>query len=77
MGWSAIFFGLRRPGLAFAEVIVLWLSIVATMIVFHGVVHSAAWLLLPYLGWVSFASVLNFSIWRRNRSPRLRAVNTT
>jgi tryptophan-rich sensory protein len=77
MSWSALFFGLRRPDLAFADIILLWLSIVATITVFHGVVHFAAWLLLPYLGWVSFASVLNFSIWRRNRLLRLRAIHTT
>jgi tryptophan-rich sensory protein len=65
-GWSAVFFGLKRPGWAFLEVVGLWLSIAATMVVFHPINPVAAYLLIPYLGWVSFAAVLNFSIWRRN-----------
>ena len=67
--WSAIFFGLRRIDLAFAEVIALWLSIVATMVAFYPVHAGAAWLLVPYLCWVTFAAVLNFAVWRLNRSP--------
>lgn len=66
-GWSAVFFGLRRPDWAFAEVLLLWLSILATILAFHPVHAGAAWLLVPYLCWVSFAAVLNFSVWRRNR----------
>lgn len=65
-GWSAVFFGLRRPGWGFAEVLALWASIVATIAVFYPINAVAAYLLIPYLGWVSFAAVLNFSIWRRN-----------
>ena len=66
--WSAVFFGLKRLGWAFVEVLGLWLSIVATIGVFYPINAVAAYLLIPYLGWVSFAAVLNFSIWRRNRS---------
>lgn len=66
-GWSAVFFGLRRPDWAFAEVALLWLSILATILAFHPLHAGAAWLLVPYLAWVSFAAVLNFSVWRRNR----------
>jgi len=68
-GWSAVFFGLRRPDLAFAELSLLWLSIVATIVSFHTVHPGAAWLLVPYLCWVTFAGVLNFTIWRMNRRP--------
>ena len=64
--WSAVFFGLRRLGWAFFEVIGLWLSIVTTIYLFYPINASAAYLLIPYLGWVTFAAVLNFSVWRRN-----------
>ena len=50
----------------------LWASIVATIVLFHPVSAAAAWLLVPYLAWVSFASALNFSIWRRNPRDRCR-----
>jgi translocator protein len=67
--WTPIFFGLRRVGLAFVEIIALWLAIVATIILFRSVNELAAWLLVPYLAWVSFAAALNYSIWRLNRKP--------
>jgi len=69
--WPPIFFGLHRPGLAVVEIMVLWAAIVATIIMFHPVTAAAALLLFPYLAWVSFATVLNLSIWRRNRSNPL------
>lgn len=65
--WSILFFGLKSPGLAFAEIIVLWLAIAATVYLFRRVLPAAGWLLLPYLAWVSFAAVLNGSIWMLNR----------
>ena len=64
--WSPLFFGLHSPGLAFGEIIVLWVAIASTIVAFRGVSRPAAWLLAPYLAWVSFASVLNFTIWRLN-----------
>jgi benzodiazapine receptor len=64
--WSAIFFWAHRPGLAFAEIILLWLLILATMVAFRPLSRAAAWLLAPYLLWVAFAAALNFSIWRLN-----------
>jgi translocator protein len=64
--WSAIFFGLRSPGLAFAEIIALWLLIVATTVEFWRRRAAAGMLLLPYLAWVTFAAALNFAIWRLN-----------
>lgn len=72
--WSAVFFGLRRPGLALVEMAALWLSIVATMVVFAPLTATAAWLLVPYLGWVSFAFVLNASIWRLNKDTPIGGV---
>jgi benzodiazapine receptor len=66
--WTPIFFGLHRPGLAFLEIVLLWLSIVATIAVFAPVHAGAAWLLLPYLAWVTFAAALNLAVWRRNRA---------
>ncbi|MDW6023362.1 TspO/MBR family protein [Mesorhizobium sp. BAC0120] len=65
--WTPIFFGLQRPGLALVEIVLLWASILATIALFHPQSATAAWLLVPYLAWVSFASALNFSIWWRNR----------
>ena len=70
--WSALFFGLRRPDLAFAEVLLLWASILATIVAFHGVDPAAAWLLVPYLCWVTFAAVLNFAMMRLNPHHGLR-----
>lgn len=64
--WSVLFFGLQRPDLAFAEIVALWLAIVATCFAFRGKSVTAAWLLIPYLGWTSFAVILNFAIWRMN-----------
>jgi len=65
--WSFIFFALEQPGLAFAEIILLWLSIAATLGAFRKCSRVAALLLTPYLGWVSFAAYLNFTIWRLNQ----------
>ena len=67
--WTPIFFELHRPDLAFIEIVILWLSIVATMATFHPINAAAAWLLLPYLLWVTFAAALNFTVWRLNRGP--------
>jgi translocator protein len=64
--WTPLFFGLKNPGLAFAEILLLWLAIAATIAVFRRVSRAAAWLLVPYLVWVSFAAALNFTLWRLN-----------
>ena len=66
IGWSWIFFGRHQPGLAFAEILILWLAIAGTMVAFHKHSKLACWLMAPYLSWVSFASLLNFTIWRLN-----------
>ena len=64
--WTPLFFGLHWPGVAFAEIVLLWLAIAATIAAFRLVSRAAAWLLVPYLAWVSVASVLNFALWRLN-----------
>lgn len=65
--WTPLFFGWHRPGIAFAEIVMLWLAIAATLRAFRSVSRVAAWLLVLYLAWVSFAAVLNFTLWRMNR----------
>jgi len=65
--WSVIFFGLKLPMLAFIEIIMLWTAIVFTILAFARVSITAALILVPYILWVSFAAVLNFSIWFLNR----------
>jgi len=64
--WTWIFFVWRQGGLAFAEILLLWALIVATIGLFWRVSRLAAMLLLPYLAWVSFASALTLSAWRLN-----------
>jgi translocator protein len=64
--WSWLFFGLQRPDLAFAEIVVLWGAILATLTAFGRIRAAAGWLLAPYLAWVTFAAALNFAIWRLN-----------
>jgi tryptophan-rich sensory protein len=66
--WPLIFFGMHNPGLAFAEICLLWLAIMATLFTFWRVYRPAGILLIPYILWVSFATVLNFTIWRMNIS---------
>ena len=65
--WTPIFFGLRSRGLAMAEIVAMWLAVAATTIAFFRRNTLAGVLLVPYLGWVSFAAALNWEIWRRNR----------
>ena len=64
--WSILFFGLHRPGPAFAEILLLLTMLVATIVAFLPLSFLAAWLLLPYAVWVIFASYLNFRIWQLN-----------
>ncbi|MEX1112152.1 MAG: TspO/MBR family protein [Candidatus Andersenbacteria bacterium] len=64
--WSIIFFGLQNPGVALIEIVFLWLAILATIITFARISKPAAWLLVPYIVWVSFASYLNYAIWVLN-----------
>ena len=64
--WSFLFFRCHAIGAALAEVIVLWLAIGATTLVFGRVMPSAAGLMVPYWAWVTFAAVLNAAFWRLN-----------
>ncbi|WAP70251.1 TspO/MBR family protein [Jiella pelagia] len=64
--WSALFFGLKRPGLAFADVLALWVAVAVNALVFYPVDAIAGLLMIPYLAWVTAAACLNFSVWRRN-----------
>lgn len=64
--WSAMFFGLRSPLAGLIEIAVLWIAILLTILYFFRVSNTAGMLLIPYILWVSFAAVLNFSIWRLN-----------
>jgi tryptophan-rich sensory protein len=66
--WSLLFFGLRAPGLALIEIVVLWVAIAAMRRGFWRVDAAAGWLLVPYLAWVTFATALNAGFWWLNRS---------
>ena len=65
--WSIFFFGLRSPLAGLVDIVVLWLAIIATIVLFFRVSMPAGILLLPYIGWVSFAALLNAAILRLNR----------
>ncbi len=64
--WTPLFFGLQAPGVALVVIAALWLAILATAVAFRNRSHLAALLLLPYLLWVGFATVLNGSLWYLN-----------
>ena len=66
--WTPLFFGLHRPDLGFVDIVLVWSSIVATIVLFTPIHLAAALLLLPYLAWVTFATALNFTVWRLNPS---------
>lgn len=66
LGWSFVFFGMHRPDLAFLDILILWLAIGITFLLFRKVRPAAGYLFLPYWLWVSFAAVLNFAFWRLN-----------
>lgn len=64
--WSVIFFGMRNPGAAFGELVVLWILILATTVAFARISVPAGLLFVPYLAWVTFAGYLNWTIARMN-----------
>src|SRR5690606_3941753 len=64
--WSWLFFAWQLGAFAFAEVLVLWLLIAATLLAFWRIRPLAGALLIPYLAWVSFASALNYTLWQLN-----------
>lgn len=67
LAWSFIFFAGRSPAWGFVEILALWVAIVVTMVLFFRVSAAAGWLMVPYIGWVSFATVLNGAIMALNR----------
>jgi tryptophan-rich sensory protein len=64
--WSLIFFYMEQPGWALVDILLMWAAILYTILVFGKISSAAAWLLVPYICWVSFATVLNFAIWKLN-----------
>jgi len=64
--WSLIFFNQHQIGWALVEIIALWFFILLTIFAFAQVNKTAAWLLVPYISWVSFATILNYTIWKLN-----------
>ena len=66
LGWSVVFFGLQKIASAVATIVVLDVAVLVTMLAFRAVDQVAALLMLPYVAWVAFATVLNVAIWRLN-----------
>ena len=64
--WTIIFFGMKNIGLALVEIIIFWIMIAFTMRAFMKISKPAGWMMAPYLAWVSFATLLNASIWWLN-----------
>lgn len=64
--WSILFFSFHSPGLALLDIVVLWIGILVTIFSFARLSRPAAWLLVPYIAWVSFATILNWDIYRLN-----------
>ena len=66
LGWTVVFFGLQKIASAVATIVVLDVAVLVTMLAFRSVDRLAALLMLPYVAWVAFATVLNVAIWRLN-----------
>jgi benzodiazapine receptor len=64
--WTILFFGLKSPLAGLIEIVILWIAILLTIIKFYGLSPLSAYLLIPYILWVSFAAVLNFFLWKLN-----------
>jgi tryptophan-rich sensory protein len=64
--WTWVFFGWRHGAVAFAEIVLLWFAILLTLRQFARVQPLSAWLLVPYLAWVSFAVLLTWAVWQAN-----------
>lgn len=65
--WSIIFFRFHSPALALIDILLMLVAITITIYKFSGISHAAAWLLVPYIAWVSFATFLNYTIWSMNK----------
>jgi tryptophan-rich sensory protein len=66
LGWTVVFFGLEKIGAALATIVVLDVGVVVTTLAFRSIDRWAGLLMVPYLAWVAFATVLNIAIWRLN-----------
>ena len=66
LAWTPLFFGAHSPALAFVDICALWVALLLTVLAFGKIVPAAGYVLLPYLLWVSFALVLNGTIWLMN-----------
>ncbi len=64
--WSPVFFGAQAIGNALAIIVLLWAAVIMTILIFTKISKPAAWLLAPYILWVSFACYLNYAIWALN-----------
>jgi len=64
--WSVLFFGLKNPGIAFFEIMTLWIVILIVMMKFFKIEKTAGILFIPYILWVTFAAILNLAVWRLN-----------
>jgi len=64
--WTFLFFRQHWVGIAFAEIVALWVAIILTIFTFRTISAAAAWMLIPYPLWVTFASALNLQFWRLN-----------
>jgi benzodiazapine receptor len=67
VAWSFCFFAWRSPLAGLVDIVALWFAILATVLCFLRIDRVAGWLMIPYLAWVTFATALNFAIWRLNR----------
>ncbi|MGB3006227.1 MAG: TspO/MBR family protein [Chitinophagaceae bacterium] len=65
--WSFIFFNQHEIGWALVEIIVMWFFILFSIFAFGNISKTAAWLMVPYISWVSFATILNYTIWQLNK----------
>lgn len=65
--WTPVFFGAQRIDVACTVIIAMWFAILVTILYFYQVKQAAAWLMIPYLAWVSFATLLNATLWAMNR----------
>ncbi len=68
--WSIFFFGMQNVLLAYFEVVLMWFAVLATISAFYRVSRPAAWLLVPYFFWISFAAYLNFEVWNLMDTPK-------
>lgn len=64
--WTPLFFGAHQLGSALVEISMLWIAILLTLLHFRRLNQTAGWLFVPYLAWVTFATILNFTLWRLN-----------